>query len=134
MRIGQQVFFGIWAEQKMGLGLNKGEKMPFDLAKIGQLLRTGREEKGLTFEKIADALFIRKQVLRALESGDWDALPPVVYVRGYVTLYASFLDILDLVQSALKKGPRRRAAQMPRNPACNRLAEKDSGVTDRTAS
>ena len=97
MRIGQDVFFGLWSDQKIGQGLNRGERMSFDLDKIGQLLRAEREKKGLTIEEVADALFIRKQVLRALESGDWDALPPAVYVRGYVTLYASFLDIPDPV-------------------------------------
>jgi hypothetical protein len=97
MRIGQSVFFGLWSDQKIGQGLNRGEKTPFDLDKIGPLLRTEREKKGLSVEEIADALFIRKQVLKALESGNWDALPPVVYVRGYVTLYASFLDIPDPV-------------------------------------
>jgi hypothetical protein len=97
MRIGQGVFFGLWSDQKIGQGLNKGVEMPFDLDRIGQLLRAEREKKGLTFQEIADALFIRKQVLRALESGDWDALPPMVYVRGYVTQYASFLDIPDPV-------------------------------------
>ena len=98
MRIGQEVFFGLWSDKKTGLGRSKKEEeMPFDLDKVGQLLRAEREKKGLTFGEIADALFIRKQVLRALESGDWDALPPVVYVRGYVTLYASFLDMPDPV-------------------------------------
>jgi hypothetical protein len=97
MRIGQGMFFGLWSDQKIGQGLSRGGEAPFDLERVGQLLKAEREKKGLTFGEIADALFIRKQVLRALESGDWDALPPVVYVRGYVTLYASFLDIPDPV-------------------------------------
>ncbi len=84
----------------MGLRDRK-EKMPFDLDKVGRLLRSAREAKGITYDEIEDALFITKRVLRAIESGGWDALPPTVYVRGYVTQYASLLDILDVVEPEL---------------------------------
>jgi ribosome-binding protein aMBF1 (putative translation factor) len=101
MKIGQEAFYGLWAEQGIGLARDRSEKMPLDFDKVGQLLRTAREEKGLTFQEISDALFIGKKVLRAIESGDRDALPPMVYVKGYVTQYASFLNILDVVRSEL---------------------------------
>ena len=69
--------------------------MPFDLDKIGQLLKAAREEKGLTLEDVSRALFLRKSIIGAVESGDWQRLPHDVYVKGYATQYASFLNVLD---------------------------------------
>lgn len=76
-------------------------RMPFDLDKIGQLLKATRVEKGLTLEDVGHALFIRKSTIEAIESGDWQHLPHVIYVKGYVTQYASFLNVLDLVKPEL---------------------------------
>ena len=56
--------------------------MPFDLDKIGQLLKTARVEKGLTFEDVWRALFIRKSTIEAIESGDWQHLPHVDLREG----------------------------------------------------
>ena len=70
--------------------------MPFDLCRIGQLLKETREGKGLTLEEVSEALFIRKRVIGAIEAGDWDNLPHPVYVKGYVTQYVAFLKIAEL--------------------------------------
>ena len=78
--------------------------MPFSLCRIGQLLRETREERGLTFDTSSNALFIRKRVVEAIEAGDWDNLPHPVYVKGYVTHYAAFLNILGLLQSEVASG------------------------------
>ena len=48
---------------------------------------------------MSNALFIRTPVIGAIEAGDWDNLPHPVYVKGYVTQYAAFLNILDLLES-----------------------------------
>ena len=78
--------------------------MALNLCRIGQLLRETREKKGLTFEEVANALFIMKRVVGAIEAGDWDNLPHPVCVKGYVTHYAAFLNILGLLQSELSSG------------------------------
>jgi transcriptional regulator with XRE-family HTH domain len=75
--------------------------MPFNLCRIGQLLRETREKKGITFDEVSNALFIRTRAIGAIEAGDWDNLPPPVYVKGYVTQYATFLNISDLLKSEL---------------------------------
>ena len=61
MRMNRDMFFGLWAEQNLMSGGTGSRKMPFDLGKVGSLLKTAREEKGLSFEEIAGALLIRKR-------------------------------------------------------------------------
>ncbi|OPY64782.1 MAG: cytoskeletal protein RodZ [Syntrophorhabdaceae bacterium PtaU1.Bin034] len=75
--------------------------MPFDLNKIGELLKASREEKGLSIEEVSETLFIRKSIIKAIESGKWDLLPHPVYVKGYIVQYASLLDVSQQVQSEL---------------------------------
>jgi cytoskeletal protein RodZ len=79
-------------------------KMAFDLCRIGQLLRETREKKGLTFDEVSNALCIKKQAIGAIEAGDWDHLPHPVYVKGYVTHYATFLNMLGALKSELASG------------------------------
>jgi cytoskeleton protein RodZ len=73
-------------------------EMPFNLSRIGQLLRETREKRGLTCDDVSEALFIKKRVIGAIEAGDWNGLPHPVYVKGYVTQYAAFLSVLDLLE------------------------------------
>jgi len=75
--------------------------MPFDLCKIGQMLMNTREEKGLTLDEVSDALFLRKRVIGAIESGDWDSLPHQVYVKGYVNQYAALLNVIDRLEAEM---------------------------------
>jgi len=75
--------------------------MSFDLCKIGEMLRNSREEKGLTFDDVSNALYIRKRVIGAIETGDWSNLPHPVYVKGYVNQYAALLNITDLIEAEL---------------------------------
>ncbi len=84
--------------------------MPLNLSKIGQLLQATREEKDLTSVDVSEALFIRRRVIEAIEAGKWESLPHEVYVRGYVTQYASFLGILDDIQGELSSKESRSAA------------------------
>jgi cytoskeleton protein RodZ len=73
--------------------------LPFDLLQIGQLLREEREERAISLSDVSEALFVRKAVVAALESGRWELLPHQVYVKGYVKQYASYLGMnRDLLQ------------------------------------
>jgi cytoskeletal protein RodZ len=98
--------------------------MPFDLCRIGELLRQTREEKGLSFEEVSEVLFIRKRVIGAIESGDWGNLPHPVYVKGYVNQYAALLNIADRLEAQLiatEKEP-------PQDVQVAQLAPKKAGV------
>jgi cytoskeleton protein RodZ len=83
------------------------------------MLRDTREEKGLTLDDISKALIIKKPVISAIESGDWDSLPPPVYVKGYVTQYAALLKIADLLEAEIA----RVESQPP--PEAQRVATKE---------
>jgi hypothetical protein len=78
------------------------KKMPFDLVKIGQVLQAVREEKSLSLYDVAEALFIRRRVIEAIEGGQWEKLPHEVYVKGYVTQYATFLGVLGRIEADLR--------------------------------
>lgn len=69
-----------------------------DLAVIGPLLRAAREKNGISVAGAAEALFVKKSTLSAIESGQWETLPHPLYVKGYVKSYASYLGALEAIE------------------------------------
>lgn len=63
------------------------------LQELGVFLRTEREKRGHSINEVAANLKISPRLLRALEEGDGNSLPHMVYVRGFVRSYALFLGI-----------------------------------------
>ncbi|MDR2726764.1 MAG: DUF4115 domain-containing protein [Deltaproteobacteria bacterium] len=63
------------------------------LVAMGELLRAGRQKRGLSVEEIAAQLKISPRLIRDLEMGNEPALPHAVYVRGFIKSYAKLLDI-----------------------------------------
>jgi hypothetical protein len=59
----------------------------------GAFLRAAREAAGISIEKLAERTRIRPQQLASLEAETFDALPPQVYVRGFVMAYARELGL-----------------------------------------
>ncbi|HEY1408346.1 MAG TPA: RodZ domain-containing protein [Promineifilum sp.] len=60
---------------------------------IGHILREARENKGLTLNDVQANTKINARFLTALESGQYDALPTPVHVRGFLRNYARFLGL-----------------------------------------
>jgi len=60
---------------------------------IGQRLRSAREEKKLTLDKVFEATRIRVAYLRALELDDLSSMPSPVQARGYLRNYAEYLGL-----------------------------------------
>jgi cytoskeleton protein RodZ len=60
---------------------------------VGQILMQAREKAGMTVEEASAQLRISPNQVRAIESGDSDALPISVYARGFVRNYAKLLKI-----------------------------------------
>ncbi len=60
---------------------------------FGQLLRNGREAKGLSTVDVASKLKLTARQIEALEAEDFQHLPGEVFVRGFVRNYARLVDI-----------------------------------------
>lgn len=59
----------------------------------GQLLARGREAQGLSRKAAADALNLPLRTLEGLEADDYENLPPLTFVKGYLRAYAQLLEL-----------------------------------------
>lgn len=62
-----------------------------EYAQIGEWLKIARQEKRLSIADIADVLHIKSRYLDALERGEFEGLPGLPYVKGYLKRYADYL-------------------------------------------
>lgn len=60
---------------------------------FGAYLRKKREERGLSLEELVERTKIPMRHLEAIESGRFHLLPGPAYVRGFLRLYASALEL-----------------------------------------
>jgi len=63
------------------------------VGQLGDVLRTAREEKGVSLAQAEAATMIRRAYLQALEDDDYGVLPGAVYVKGFVRNYAIYLGL-----------------------------------------
>lgn len=63
------------------------------MRKISDILRSTREEKGLTLDEIERETKIKKEFLDAIEKGNFNSLPSESYAQGFVKNYAKHLGI-----------------------------------------
>lgn len=66
------------------------EKTPGDNS---QQLKTQREAMGLSLEDVFKKIRIRSSYLDAIEKGEFDLLPDVVYTKNFIKTYAKFLGV-----------------------------------------
>lgn len=66
------------------------------MKEIGEVLRSAREEKGLSFEEISEITKIQPRYLQALEEGDTKVFPGEVYIKGSLRSYARVLNLDEL--------------------------------------
>jgi cytoskeleton protein RodZ len=64
-----------------------------DTSGLGQLLRTEREKKGISYAQISEKTRLSPHILKALENEDWQHLPAPFYVRSFIRSYAHLLGI-----------------------------------------
>src|SRR5512146_3263962 len=66
---------------------------------IGARLRQARELRRLTLQQVSDTTKVRPHYLQALESDDHSAIPSAAQARGFLRIYAAFLelDLADLL-------------------------------------
>jgi len=67
---------------------------------LGKYLKTERELRNLSLEEIAKFTKIKEDFLKAIEEDRYELLPPTIYVKGFLTIYARYLglDPHDVVQ------------------------------------
>ncbi len=68
---------------------------------VGEQLRQRREARGMGFEPVTRATKLTRTVLVALEEDRFGDLPGEVYTRGFLKIYAEFLEMntIELVQA-----------------------------------
>jgi cytoskeletal protein RodZ len=92
-----------------------------DVHKLGEVLRTAREGKGVDLARVERETKIRERYLSALERGEYRELPGPVYTKGFLRNYGAYLGLdpeylIDLyrIESAAVAGERPRPAAPPR--------------------
>jgi cytoskeleton protein RodZ len=93
-----------------------------DVHKLGEVLRTAREGKGVDLARVERDTKIRERYLSALERGEYRDLPGPVYTKGFLRNYAAYLGLdpeylIDLyrIESGAAAGERpARTASPPR--------------------
>ncbi len=60
---------------------------------VGEILKTEREKKGLSFQDIEKKIRVRAKFLSAIEKNDWTQFSSNVYISGIIRNYANFLGL-----------------------------------------
>lgn len=60
---------------------------------LGEILRTAREERALSTSTAAEATHMKVQIIEDLEKEDFRRIAAPIYGRGFVKLYAEFLEL-----------------------------------------
>lgn len=86
--------------------------------KLGEVLRTAREERGVDLARVERDTKIRARYLAALEGGDYRDLPGAVYTKGFLRNYAAYLGLdaeylIDLYRIETAGTPTERASVQP---------------------
>jgi len=87
---------------------------------VGEQLKQTRLARGLTLEQAAQTTRIRRHYLEALERDDHDSLPSPVQGRGFLRLYAGYLNLpaeMLVAQWEGKPLPEAHPAPVIENPA-----------------
>jgi cytoskeleton protein RodZ len=76
---------------------------------VGEILRRGRLQYGMSIPEVEHALRIRREHLNALENSNFAALPGRAYVIGFVRTYAEFLNldggrVVELLKKQAREG------------------------------
>ena len=70
------------------------ETQPAKLSQsIGQILKSTRKSKNIEIEQVCSQLNLSSHVVEALESDNYEGLPEIAYVRGYIVSYCRLLGL-----------------------------------------
>ncbi len=105
--------------------------LPYDQASLGAFLESGRKAKGLSIEQVSEAIRVPVDKVQALESGCFEELPQLPFLKGIIQAYAKVVGIgktelaskLTIIDEATKHQPG-RLAQI-REPSDVKLSQID---------
>jgi hypothetical protein len=83
-------------EARVGTRATSGDKWSYETQRapnVGELLQTARERKGIDLARAERETKIRARHLIALESGDVADLPALVYAKGFLRNYSTYLGL-----------------------------------------
>ncbi|MBI2017527.1 helix-turn-helix domain-containing protein [Candidatus Daviesbacteria bacterium] len=60
---------------------------------VGQILKEEREKNFYTLDEVEKITKIRKELLEALEKGEYSRLPPPTFIQGFIKNYGKFLNL-----------------------------------------
>ena len=83
-------------------------------ASLGKTLREARERNGLSVADVANQIKFAPRQIEALEADDFQHLPEMAFVRGFVRCYAKILNLDE--QPLLTALPQTNASPMPLMP------------------
>ncbi len=78
--------------------MNQQNEQSSEASLPGELLKRARLKAGLTQEQLAKRSRLTVHNIQALEDNDWHVLPALVYVRGFIRIYAKEVGV-DAVQA-----------------------------------
>ena len=65
-------------------------------AELGAKLREAREKRGFSIGEVAERLKLPARQIEGLESGNYENMPELVFVRGFLRTYGRFLDLMKM--------------------------------------
>jgi cytoskeleton protein RodZ len=74
---------------------NEIQEVPKKNVSIGSLLVNARNAAALSQSDVAEQINLPKHIIQAIEADDYDNLPELTYVRGYLRNYARVVDVND---------------------------------------
>jgi cytoskeletal protein RodZ len=92
---------------------------------LGEILRNAREQKGCSASAVAESTHLKVQVVEDLEREDFRRIAAPIYGRGFVKLYAEFLqldpeplirDFMELYAGARSPAVRMKRTEAPSEP------------------
>jgi len=102
---------------------------------LGQRLETARKKKKFSLEEVEEAIKIRARYLKAIEKDDYRSLPGPVYLSGFLSSYAEFLELPTgeiLAQYKKERGLTGGVPLVKKFRPTNELRELGYAVTPRT--
>lgn len=97
---------------------------------LGERLTKKRSALGIDIKEAERATKIRAKYIELLEAGDYEKLPPDVYVRGFLKNYAAFLklDAQKVLRVYLKERGLKETVKKISNPTAKPLRKKPPKV------